>query len=132
MLIQIQFIHTFLVPPRAVYVQSYPEGLIAESSQKMFSCQTDSMGSNPPAILKWQQLDSAGAIISLESLKKSVNVDFIKQSNGAVVTRSNLTVLATRALNGRRFECSVVFNDSKTLLRSEGFLEVMCKFYDDG
>ncbi|CAH8535929.1 unnamed protein product [Schistosoma bovis] len=112
-------------PPRAVYVQSYPEGLIAESSQKMFSCQTDSMGSNPPAILKWQQLDSAGAIISLESLKKSVNVDFIKQSNGAVVTRSNLTVLATRALNGRRFECSVVFNDSKTLLRSEGFLEVM-------
>uniref|UniRef100_A0A3Q0KTG1 Ig-like domain-containing protein n=1 Tax=Schistosoma mansoni TaxID=6183 RepID=A0A3Q0KTG1_SCHMA len=112
-------------PPRAVYVQSYPEGLIAESSQKMFSCQTDSMGSNPPAILKWQQLDSAGAIISLETLKMSVTVDFITQSNGAVVTRSNLTVLASRALNGRRFECSVVFNDSKTLLRSEGFLEVM-------
>ncbi|KAK4471890.1 hypothetical protein MN116_005276 [Schistosoma mekongi] len=112
-------------PPRALYVQSYPEGLIPESNQKMFSCQTDSMGSNPPAILKWQQLDSAGAVISLESLKMSVNVDFITQNNGAVVTRSNLTVLATRALNGRRFECSVVFNDSKTLLRSEGFLEVM-------
>ncbi|KAH8875588.1 Cell adhesion molecule [Schistosoma japonicum] len=116
-----------MIPPRALYVQSYPEGIIPESSQKMFSCQTDSMGSNPPAILKWQQLDSAGAVISLESLKMSVNVDFITQNNGAVVTRSNLTVLATRALNGRRFECSVVFNDSKTLLRSEGFLEVMCK-----
>nr|CAH8848335.1 unnamed protein product [Trichobilharzia regenti] len=112
-------------PPRAVYVQSFPEGLIPESTQKTFMCQTDSMGSNPPAILKWQQLDSAGAVISLESLKMSIQVDFNKQTNGAVVTRSNLTVLATRALNGRRFECSVVFNDSKTMLRSEGFLEVM-------
>ncbi|CAH8562970.1 unnamed protein product [Heterobilharzia americana] len=112
-------------PPRAVYVQSYPEGLIPESTQKTFSCQTDSLGSNPAAILRWQQLDSAGAVISLESLKMSVDVDFITQTNGAVVTRSNLTILATRALNGRRFECSVVFNDSKTMLRSEGFLEVM-------
>ncbi|KAF5404123.1 Cell adhesion molecule 2 [Paragonimus heterotremus] len=44
--------------------------------------------------------------------------------NGALVARSNLTVVARRANNGRRFECTALYLKQQTLLHSEEILEV--------
>lgn len=108
-------------------VKSYPEGLVSESIKKVFVCETDQLGSNPPSILKWQHLDSAGAVMSLGNVK--ITNRQIENSNGLIISQSNLTVYAHRSLNGRHFECSLSYNNTKSMLRAEGFLEVLCKYH---
>lgn len=109
--------------PMQVLVTAFPVGSVAESVSKIFTCQLNGSGSNPPSELQWTQLDSAGARLPLNEVLISATEQLVGRY-GSAVARSNLTVTAVRAINGRRFECNAVYLGKKTLLRSEEILEV--------
>ncbi|VDP82231.1 unnamed protein product [Echinostoma caproni] len=101
-----------------------PMGSVAESVSKVFTCQLNDSGSNPPSELTWTQLDSAGALLPLGDEVHVQPTEQLVGDFGALIARSVLTVVARRAINGRRFECTAVYRNKKTMLRAEEILEV--------
>ncbi|KAA3682043.1 uncharacterized protein DEA37_0008505 [Paragonimus westermani] len=110
-------------PPSNVHVSVQPIGPVAESVSKTFTCQLNQTGSNPPSEIKWIQLNSTGARLPMTDVQISPTEQIVGL-NGASVARSNLTVVARRASNGRRFECTALYLKQRTLLHSEEILEV--------
>ncbi|THD28721.1 hypothetical protein D915_000418 [Fasciola hepatica] len=111
-------------PPQSIFVTMDPVGSVAESVSKVFTCQLNASGSNPPSELTWTQLDSAGALIPLKDDIHVQSTDQIVGEFGALIARSVLTVVARRSINGRRFECTAIYQGKKTMLRAEEILEV--------
>ncbi|KAF6775761.1 hypothetical protein AHF37_04170 [Paragonimus kellicotti] len=101
----------------------HPAGPVTESVSKTFTCQLNQTGSNPPSEIKWTQLNSTGALLPMTDVQISPTEQIVGL-NGALVARSNLTVVARRASNGRRFECTALYLKQRTLLHSEEILEV--------
>ncbi|CAL8087399.1 unnamed protein product [Calicophoron daubneyi] len=111
-------------PPDSVHVVARPATAVSESAAKVFTCELGEYGSNPPSELIWTQLDSAGAQLPMDDVSISPTEQVLGRV-GSTIARSNLTVNARRALNGRRFECTVVYQQRETNLRSEEILEVI-------
>ncbi|KAF7262380.1 hypothetical protein EG68_00328 [Paragonimus skrjabini miyazakii] len=110
-------------PPSSVHVSVHPTGPVAESVSKTFTCQLNQTGSNPPSEIKWSQLNSTGALLPMTDVQISPTEQIVGL-NGGLVARSNLTVVARRASNGRRFECTALYLKQRMLLHSEEILEV--------
>lgn len=116
----------FADPPQGIFVTMDPAGSVAESVSKVFTCQLNNSGSNPPSELTWTQLDSAGALLPMEDVQVRPT-DQIVGEFGALIARSVLSVIARRTINGRRFECAAIYQNKKMMLRAEEILEVKCK-----
>lgn len=113
------------VPPTKVIVTVDSDGPVAESMARVFTCELVAPGSNPPSQLVWHQLDSMGALLPLVDVHTEPT-EQIGDAFGAYRARSRLKVIARRAVNGRRFECSAMYQQQNTLLRSEQIMEVKC------